>query len=402
MAIYEYRGLNRKSKNVRGIIDASTAAAARDKLKNQGIYLQEIHEAARVKRKLNLSFSLSRKRTTLTSITRQLSFLLSASLPVDSAIEGVIDQTEDRDIKKMMIEIKEKIKEGKSVSRAFSDYPDYFDKMYVSTLHAGEVSGKLDVVFERLSTMYEKSQALMSKLRGALTYPSLMLVFAIIVIVFLISFIIPTFTKLFVEFGQVLPLPTRILIGLSKAVSSGWWAILLFILLLGFIFNRIYRSQRGKMYFDSMVLKLPVMKMLALSTFQVRFSYTMSLMLSNGVGIIESLENTLGIFKNVIFRDVINHAIEQVQKGEKLSRALATGSVFNASILGMIHAGEAGDRVPDILEKIGYNAEIEIEEKVKTLTSLLEPAVLLIIGVFVGFVVLAIMLPIFQINMIFG
>ena len=110
MAIYEYRGINRKSKNVRGIIDAATAAAARDKLKSQGIYLQEIHEAARVKRKLNLSLSLSRKRTTLTSITRQLSFLLSASLPVDSAIEGVIDQTEDRDIKKMMIEIKEKIK----------------------------------------------------------------------------------------------------------------------------------------------------------------------------------------------------------------------------------------------------------------------------------------------------
>ncbi|KKK93622.1 hypothetical protein LCGC14_2691050, partial [marine sediment metagenome] len=317
-------------------------------------------------------------------------------------IEGVIDQTEDSEIKKMMIGIKKKIKEGKSVSQAFSDHPEYFNKMYISTLHAGEVSGKLDVVFERLSTMYEKSQALKSKLRASLTYPSLMLVFAVLIIVFLVSFLIPTFAKMFVEFGQVLPLPTRILIGISNIVTKAWWAILLFLALLAFIFNRVYKNEKGKKYFDLLVLRLPIIKNLVLGTFTVRFSYTMSLMLYNGVGIIESLENTLGIFRNVVFKDLLNNAIDMVRKGEKLSRALASGIVFNSSILGMIHAGEAGDRVPDVLEKIGAYAEVEIEERIKTLTSLIEPVVIMIIGLFVGFVVLAIMLPIFQVNQMFG
>ena len=402
MAIYEYRGINSRGKNLKGLLDASSVENAREKLKTQGIFLQSIQEATKSKRKLNLSFSFSGKRNIVTQITRQLSFLLSASLPVDSAIEGVIDQTEDSEIKKMMIGIKENIKEGKSVSQAFSNHPEYFNKMYVSTIHAGEVSGKLDVVFERLSIMYEKNQALKSKLRASLAYPSLMLVFAVLIIVFLVSFLIPTFSKMFVEFGQVLPLPTRILIGISNIVTKAWWAILLFLALLAFIFNRVYKNERGKKYFDLLVLRLPIIKNLVLGTFTVRFSYTMSLMLYNGVGIIESLENTLGIFKNVVFKDLLNNAIDMVRKGEKLSRALASGIVFNSSILGMIHAGEAGDRVPDVLERIGTNAEIEIEEKIKTLTSLIEPLVIMIIGIFVGFVVLAIMLPIFQVNQMFG
>ncbi len=402
MAIYEYRGINSRGKNLKGLLDASSVENAREKLKGQGVFLQSIQEVTKSKRQFNLSFSFTMKRNIVTQITRQLSFLLSASLPVDSAIEGVIDQTEDSEIKKMMIGIKEKIKEGKSVSQAFSDHPEYFNKMYISTLHAGEVSGKLDVVFERLSTMYEKSQALKSKLRASLTYPSLMLVFAVLIIVFLVSFLIPTFAKMFVEFGQVLPLPTRILIGISNIVTKAWWAILLFLALLAFIFHRVYKSEKGKKYFDLLVLRLPIIKNLVLGTFTVRFSYTMSLMLYNGVGIIESLENTLGIFRNVVFKDLLNNAIDMVRKGEKLSRALASGIVFNSSILGMIHAGEAGDRVPDVLEKIGAYAEVEIEERIKTLTSLIEPVVIMIIGLFVGFVVLAIMLPIFQVNQMFG
>jgi general secretion pathway protein F len=402
MAIYEYRGINSRGKNLKGLLDASSVENAREKLKGQGIFLQSIQEATKSKRKINLSFSFTGKRNIVTQITRQLSFLLSASLPVDSAIEGVIDQTEDSEIKKMMIGIKEKIKEGKSVSQAFSDHPEYFNKMYISTLHAGEVSGKLDVVFDRLSSMYEKNQVLKSKLRASLTYPSLMLVFAFLIIVFLVSFLIPTFSKMFVEFGQVLPLPTRILIGISNFVTKAWWAIIIFLALLAFIFNRVYKNEKGKKYFDLLVLRLPVIKNLVLGTFTVRFSYTMSLMLYNGVGIIESLENTLGIFRNVVFKDLLNNSIEMVRKGEKLSRALASGIVFNSSILGMIHAGEAGDRVPDVLEKIGNNAEVELEEKIKTLTSLIEPLVIMIIGIFVGFVVLAIMLPIFQVNQIFG
>ena len=198
--------------------------------------------------------------------------------------------------------------------------------------------------------------------------------------------------------------------GISGVVSSAWWAILLFIGVVIYIFRRIYKGEKGKRYFDAVVLKLPIVKSLILGTFKIRFSYTMNLMLANGVGIIEALENTEGIFRNSIFKDLINNAMTRVKKGEKLSRALSAGimtrtgigSLFNSSLLGMIHAGEAGDRVAEVMDKIGYNAEIEVEEKIKTLTSLLEPIIIMVIGIFIGFVVLAIMLPIFQINQMFG
>lgn len=401
MAIYDYRGLNAVGKNIKGIIDAPSVEIAREKLKTRGLYLQEITEVARRKKGLFRSISLSQRRNAASIITRQLSFMLGAQLPVINSLDGVIEQTEDEDVKKMMIDIKEKIKEGKSVSRAFADYPKYFNQMYINTVHAGEVSGKLDEVFKRLAGMFEKNQALIAKLRSALTYPALMLLFAIAVIIFFVSFIIPTFAQLFADFDQALPLPTRLLIGSTNVISKGWWVILIVIAAAVLLLRRFYQSERGRLYFDRMVFKFPVVNRLILDTFKIRFSYTMSLMLSSGIGVIEALEGTRDIFKNRVYIDVINRAIELVKKGERLSRALSSNQLFNASLLGMIHAGEMGDRIPEVLDSIGHNIEVELTERVQTLTSLAEPIIIVIIGVLVGFAILSIMLPIFQINQMF-
>jgi len=401
MAIYDYRCLNTAGKSIKGIIDAPSTEAAREKLKARGLYLQTISEVTGRSRGLLRSISFSRRRTATFIMTRQLSFLLGAQIPVINALEGVIDQADDEEVKKMMIDIKEKIKEGKSVSKAFSDYPKYFNQMYVNTVHAGEISGKLDEVFRRLSQMYEKNQALVAKLRSALTYPVLMLCFAFVVILFFVSFIIPTFAQLFADFEQTLPLPTRLLIGTTEVISKGWWAILILLIALFLVLRRFYRSEKGRLYFDRLVLKIPVVKKLVLDTFKIRFSYTMSLMISSGIGIIEALEGTRDIFRNRTFSDTLNRAIDSVKKGEKLSRALSSNPVFNSSILGMIHAGELGDRIPQVLDSIGQNIEVDLTERVETLTSLAEPVIIVVIGLLVGFAILSIMLPIFQINQIF-
>ena len=389
MAIYDYRGLNAVGKNIKGIIDAPSVEIARET------------EVARRKKGIFRSISLSQRRNAASIITRQLSFMLGAQLPVINSLDGVIEQTEDEDVKKMMIDIKEKIKEGKSVSRAFADYPKYFNQMYINTVHAGEVSGKLDKVFKRLAGMFEKNQALLAKLRSALTYPALMLFFAIAVIIFFVSFIIPTFAQLFADFDQALPLPTRLLIGSTNVISKGWWVSLIVISAAVLLLRRFYQSERGRLYFDRVVFKFPVVNKLILDTFKIRFSYTMSLMLSSGIGVIEALEGTRDIFKNCVYIDVINRAIELVKKGERLSRALSSNQLFNASLLGMIHAGEMGDRIPEVLDSIGHNIEVELTERVQTLTSLAEPIIIVIIGGLIGFAILSIMLPIFQINQIF-
>jgi len=402
MAVYEYRGLDRSGRHVKGVIDATNADSAKKKLKSKDVYPETIRELVRGGRRTFLSFSFTRKRTVTVAITRQLSFLLSAGMPVTNALDGVIDQLEETSTKSMMIEIKDKVKEGKSVSQAFSKYPDYFNQMYVSTLHAGEVSGKLEAVFERLARMYEQNQAFIGKIKGSLTYPSLMLLFGVLIIVFLVSFIVPTFSRLFSEFGQTLPVPTRILIGVSDVITTAWWAFLLFLGAVFFGVRRMYRTGVWKQRLDGLVLKLPLANKLLLETFRIRFSYTMSLMLGNGVPIIDSLRQTGGIYKNIVFTQHITNATERVKKGESLSRALSGGRLFTPSLLGMIHAGEAGDRVPEVLERIGEGLETQLGERLKTLTSLLEPIVIIIVGFFIGFAVLSIMLPIFQINQFFG
>jgi general secretion pathway protein F len=403
MAVYEYHGLSASGKATKGIVDAPDTNAARKKLKLKGIYLETIHEMhGPAGKKSRLSISLTGKRKETTLITRQLAFLLSAGVPVVSAFEGVIGQLEDGTTKSMMIDIRDKVKEGKSVSKAFGEYPDYFNQMYTSTLHAGEVSGKLEGVFDRLAKMYERNQQFISRIRSSLTYPSLMMLFGVIIIVFLISFIVPTFSSLFSEFGQVLPLPTRILIGISHFVSSAWWIILIILGALFFIGRRMYMGGRWKQQLDSFVLRLPGIKKLILDTFHIRFSYTMGLMLANGVGIIEALNHTEESFKNSLLRTTISNTTAMVKKGESLSKALAPSKLFSSAILGMIHAGEIGDRVPEVMERIGSNLEVQFEEKLKTLTSLIEPIVIVILGIFIGFAVLAIILPIFQINQFFG
>jgi len=402
MAVYEYRALDRAGKSVKGVVDAFDTGAVKKKLKAKGIYLESIRELHTSKRSSFLSLSFTRKRTFTSRITRQLSFLLGANMPVLSALDGAIDSVEDRAAKSMMIDIKEKVKEGKSVSSAFADYPNYFSQMYISTLHAGEVSGKLETVFERLASMYEKNQAFSSKIKSSLTYPSLMLVLGVIIILFLVSFIVPTFTRLFSEFGQTLPLPTRILIGTSNFITTAWWAILIAIALSYFIGRRMYQTGRWKRGIDGFVLKLPGVKRIILDSFKIRFSYTMSLMLKNGVPIIDALRQTGGIFKNSVFRTHIENATGKVKKGESLSKALGGSGLFNSSLLGMIRAGEAGDRVPEVLNRIGTGMETDLEERIKTAVSLLEPIVIVIVGFFVGFAVLSIMLPIFQINQFFG
>ncbi|MFW6138630.1 MAG: type II secretion system F family protein, partial [Spirochaetota bacterium] len=205
MAIYEYKALNSSGKNVKGYVEASYTDTALEKLKSRGLYIQNINEVKQQQEKKVVLFASLRKRNATSYITRQLSFLVGASVPVVTALEALSEQLEDGHLKKMMIDIKEKIKEGKSVSQAFSEYPDYFNRMYTSSLHAGELSGSLDVVLERLSQMYEKNQALIAKLRSSLTYPLVMLLFGLMVVVFLVTFIVPTFAGVFAEFGQTLP-----------------------------------------------------------------------------------------------------------------------------------------------------------------------------------------------------
>lgn len=402
MPVYEYRALNARGRTVNGIIDAPGVDGARVKLKGRGLFVQSLAEAG----KGGGRFRLGGRGAAAAHLTRQLGFLMSARVPLVAALDGMVEQLGDERVKRVIADIRERIKEGQSVSRAFGAHPEYFSRMYVHTLRAGEVSGNLDVAFRRLADIFDKNRALTAKLRSSLTYPVVLLFFSLLVIVFLISFIVPTFAGLFEEFGQVLPLPTRVVIGVSGFFTSWWW---LFFVGAGAAWAaalRAYRSERGRRYLDRLALRVPVAGRLLTDTFRIRFAHTMSLLLGSGVGIIESLENTAGIFKNQVYTELLRDTADRVRKGEGLSRALALSDpgrlIFTPTMLGMIRAGESGDSVAGVLDSVGAGLEVELSERVGTLTSLIEPVLILVIGGIVAFAVLSIVLPIFQFNQLVG
>ncbi|MFW6180123.1 MAG: type II secretion system F family protein [Spirochaetota bacterium] len=402
MPVYEYRALNARGRTVSGIIDASGPEGARTRLKGRGLFVQNIAEA----RKGGGRLTLSGRGAATAHLTRQLAFLMSAQVPLVAALDGVVEQLGDQRIKRVAADIRERIKEGQSVSQAFGAHPEYFNRMYVHTLHAGEASGHLERAFRRLAGIFDKNRALMAKLRSSLTYPVVLLFFSLLVIVFLVSFIVPTFAGLFEEFGQTLPLPTRLVIGVSDLFTSWWWLFFFIAASLWLAARRAYRTEGGRRYFDRLALRLPVAGRLLADTFRIRFAHTMSLLLGSGVGMIEALENTAGIFKNRVLTDLLRDTAERVRKGQGLSRALALSDprqrVFTPTVLGMIRAGESGDTVAPVLDSVAEGLEVELSERISVLTSLIEPVLILFIGCVVAFAVLSIVLPIFQFSQIMG
>ena len=402
MPTFEYYGYRKNGKKIKGEIEANKVSEARNKLKSSGVFVRQILEVSQ-RRKFKISiFGYSRRQKFVYYFTRQIAFMLEAAVPVVNAIEGVIEQTEDIEERQVLEDVKERIREGESFSSALSHHTEYFNNLYVNTVKAGELSGNLARVFEHLSDHFERNQKLIGTLRSSLTYPTFMLVFAFVVVVFLVTFIVPSFNSLFEQFGQKLPLPTRLLLSFSGFISSFWWLIVGLIILIFLLLRNFYKkNDKFRKKIDSYLLKMPFVGNFIVTNFRIRFSYTMSLMIANGVGILDALQTTKAIFKNIIFSDFLLNSIYLIKKGERFSRSIENPLLFPPSFIGMIRAGETGDRLAEVLDTISKNLEATMEEKVKSISSMIEPLIIIFIGSFVGFVVLSIMLPIFQINQLF-
>lgn len=401
MAVFEYRGFNTKGKSVKGLINASGKVQAHELLKSRGIFVTEITESKPFERKKLRPFSSLKILDRIAAITRQLAYMLEASLPIINALDTVIEQTPEHELRHILINIRERIKEGEGVSKSFSSAPKYFNNVYLATLRAGELSGRLDLVFRALSTSLEKAKQLRNQLRSSLSYPVLILAVSFIVTIFLVTFVVPTYSQIFMEFGQALPLPTRILLALSGFFKT-WFFVLLGILAIGvYIIYRYYKSESGKNKLDDLILRIPIVDNLIKQRFIIRFCETLGLMVESGVPLLDSIKTTESLFKNHNFVNIIKDASDKITKGHSLSSALSDHPYLPPSVLGIIRAGESGDRVAESLFKIAEIFGNEFEEKIRTLTSLIEPVVIIIIGIIVGFIVLSIMLPIFQMNQLF-
>lgn len=404
MPVFEYTALDGKGKTISGIIDADGVVAARQKLRAGGSFpvnVTPVEEAGAKKPGTSLSQLrlLNRIRPAETAMmTRQLATLVGAGFPLVTAIDTLIPQTKTPPFKKLLAGIKDAIVEGNSFANALTRYPGTFSPLFVNMVRAGESSGTLEIVLERLAEIMEKQQALKHRIRSALAYPALMSVVGAAVLFFLIAYIVPGITVIFTDMQQVLPAPTRFLIAMGELFKSYWWVLAVTAVAVPFAFRSFKKSAQGRRLIDRLLLALPVVGPLVGKLAVARFARTLGSLLENGVPMLAALEIVRNIAGNTLIAEAVETAAEEVGKGQGLGHALSAFEALPYLAVQMIQVGEQSGELEPMLAKIADVFENEFETSVLSMTSLLEPVMILVMAVVVGFIVLSICLPIFEMN----
>ncbi len=404
MPIYEYQALDSNGRKSKGVLDAATIAAARQKLRDSCVYPIELHETGSGKKQSDVSPALGsifgRVRSGDVSLmTRQLATLLGAGLPLVPALTTLVSQTAHPQMKNTLARIKEEVNEGKSLTAGMSLFPKIFSPFYINMIKAGEVSGMINLVLERLADFNESQQALRSKITSALAYPMIMLSIGTLVIFFLVTFVVPNITQIFEEMHQTLPIMTILLISVSSFLKSFWWLVA-GLIVIGFLAGKymLLKTEKGRNFWDGVKFKAPLIGALNQKIAVARFSRTLGTLLQSGVPLLLSLQIAADIVNNRLMADAIRRAAKDVEEGQSLSLPLSKSGFFPPMASEMIAVGEQSGTLETMLQRIADAFEAEASTAVMTMTSLLEPLMILVMGFMVGFIVVSVLLPIFDMN----
>lgn len=402
MPVYDYIALNKDGKNISGVINADSAVTARQKLRDSSHFPISLKEAedAPAKKKIkesSFSFRLRRvKQRDVTMMTRQLATLVGAGFPLVSALDTLIPSTKSITFSKVLAQIKDAIVEGNSFANALAMYPDAFSPLYINMIRAGETSGTLEIVLEQLADIAEKQQDLKNRIQAAMAYPILLIFIGAGILSFLLAVVVPKFIAIFSNMQGQLPMPTRILIFISDQFKLYWWILLILMIILEVSFREFKKTSRGRLIWDTFKLGLPVFSPLIKRLSVARFSRTLGSLLDNGVTMLQSLEISKNIAGNVLISNAIESAAKDVGQGQGLGASLLTTKIFPHLSIQMIQVGEQSGKLEPMLKKMADVFEKEAEAKVVSMTALLGPVMILIMGAVVFFIVLAICLPIFE------
>ena len=404
MPVYEYTALDRAGKTKKGILDADSTVAARQKLRGSGIFPVEVKEVLSKPKGIPsgpvslIGLLKGVKPGEIFAMTRQLSILLGAGVPLVKSLDALISQITNSMLQKIMAQIKESVNEGNSLAFSLSQHPKFFSNLYVNMVDSGEASGSLDVVLGRLAEFGEHQQALRGRFKAALAYPAFMSLIGTVVLFFLITFIVPNITKIFTDMHQTLPLPTVVLIEVSNFMLSFWWVILI-AFLIGIVILKQSKKRPGVHYiWDKLKLRIPVLGPINQKIALARFGRTLGSLLQSGVPLITALQIVGKIVDNSLIARVIDNAIDEIQAGRSLASTLDQSRWFPPIAVQMISVGEQSGELEGMLNKIADTYEREAESHIMALTSMLEPVMILVMGLIVGFVVISILLPIFEMN----
>lgn len=405
MPVYDYQALDSRGKTKKGIIDADNEGAARVKLRARGIYPTKINESGKKASRSGLEslrFLKAVKTGEINVMIRQLATLLGAGVPLVQGLESLVLQTGNTRLKKIIVQIKDEVNQGSSLTDAMARHPGIFSSVFINMIQAGEASGSLDIVLEKLADFGEKQEALRAKIRAALVYPIFMAVLGSAILFVLITYIVPNITQVFEEMDRLLPLPTLFLLGLSDFLLGYWWLLLLFAALTPAILGYLGNTDRGRRILDYLQLRIFLVGPVSRKIILTRFSSTLASLLESGVGLMDAMKILRNLVDNIHVAEVIDEAMERIKKGQSITLALGDSPWFPPIFVQMVGVGEQSGSLEKMLQKASEIYEREVETAIVSMTSLIEPIMIATMGLAVGFVVLSILLPIFEMNQMIG
>ncbi len=396
MPVFKWQGKNRQGEVIRGQMEAASAAVAVLNLRKQQIVpIQVKPEKAKSS---GFSFQLSRRITEkeVAVFTRQLATMIDSGLPLVQSLEILANQQENQAFKDTLLAVKTEVEGGSTFSDALRKHPKAFDDLYTNLVTAGEIGGTLDIILNRLSQYMEKSIALKKRVKGAMVYPSAILGVSVLVVVVLLVFVIPVFEKMFQGFGAALPAPTQFIIMLSNFMKANILYMIAGVIGLVFLFRRYYRTEPGRKVVDRLLLKLPVFGDLLLKIATARFTRTLGTLVSSGVPILDGLLITARASGNKVIEEAIMKTRVSISEGKTIAEPLEQSEVFSGMVVQMIGVGESTGSLDAMLNKIADFYDEEVDATVAALTSLLEPLMMVFLGVLIGGMMVAMYLPIFK------
>jgi len=390
--VFEWEGKDRNGKIVRGELRAAGEAVVSATLRRQGILVQKV-------KKRRMSGGSSIKAKDIAVFTRQLATMMKAGVPLLQSFDIVGRGSTNPKVTKLLNDIRTDVETGTALSQAFRKHPMYFDALYCNLVEAGEAAGILETLLDRLATYQEKTIAIKQKIKSALTYPIAVLVVAFVVVAVIMIFVIPAFKQVFTSFGADLPAPTLIVMAMSEFFVKYWW--LIFGSIGGglyFFFQSWKRSEKMQRTMDRLLLKIPVFGDLLFKSAVARWTRTLSTMFAAGVPLVEALDSVGGAAGNYVFTEATEQIQRDVSTGTSLTTSMQSANLFPVMVLQMASIGEESGSLDQMLSKAADFYEEEVDEAVKALSSLMEPFIIVILGVVIGGIVVSMYLPIFKIG----
>jgi len=403
MPLYAYRGLDAGGRAVGGVLEADSARGARQKLRKTGVFPTDLSEerAAAAPAVRTVAWQSQRvPAAELAAITRQFATLVAAGLPLVEALGALAEQAERPALSRVLSQVRQEVTEGRTLADALAQHPRLFASLYVNMVRAGEASGALHVVLERLADYTENQARLLNKVRSALTYPAIMLLLSGLILFFLLSYVVPKVTRIFEETHQQLPVPTRVLLGVSDFVATWWWLLAIVAAAAAAAALRWARTDTGRERVDRWTLAVPYLGRLAQKVAVARFARTLSTLLASGIGLLPALDIVKGIVDNRVLTRAIEDARDAIREGQSIAPPLRESGLFPPLVVHMVAVGERSGQLEPMLAKAAEAYDDEVENAVAGMTTVLEPLIIVFMGGVVLFIVLAILLPIFELNRI--